>query len=86
MKVNFNVTGDVSYLITVKAGVLLYQKDASAEGADVTVTVPKQAMVLLLSEDWETSELIKVEGDTEAFKNLMAQMVEFDPYFNIIEP
>jgi alkyl sulfatase BDS1-like metallo-beta-lactamase superfamily hydrolase len=86
LKINFTVTGDASYLVTVKSGVLLYQKDASANDADADVTLPKAAVALLLSPDVFESEFVKIEGDMAALQKLYGYMTEFDPYFSIIEP
>ena len=86
LKINFNVTGDVTYLVTVKSGVLLYQKNAQSADADATITLPKQAMALLLSPDAGENELISITGDASALQRLAGYMAEFDPIFNIIEP
>ncbi|MCL1821110.1 MAG: MBL fold metallo-hydrolase [Oscillospiraceae bacterium] len=86
MKINFNVTGDADYLVTVKSGVLLYQKNASAADADATVTLPKQAVALLLSPESDENGLIEIEGDTAVLQTLAEHMAEFEPIFNIIEP
>jgi len=85
-KINFNVVGDVPYLVTVRSGVLLYQADASASDADATITLPRQAMAVMLTPDWASSEYVQVEGDGSVVDQLHANMVQFDPYFNIIEP
>lgn len=86
LKINFTITGDTSYLVTVKSGVLLYQKNASANDADTDVTLPKSAAALLLSPDVFESVLVRIEGDKAALQKLYGYMTEFDPYFNIIEP
>ncbi len=86
LKINFQVAGDADYLVTVKSGVLLYQRDVKAADADATVRVPKTALASLLSPDWEKNGLVAVEGDKELFRKLMALMVKFEPNFNIIEP
>ena len=78
--------GDALYLVTVKSGVFLYQKNASAHNADATVTLPKQAMALLLTPNASKSEYITITGDTTALDKINAYMVQFDPHFNIIEP
>jgi alkyl sulfatase BDS1-like metallo-beta-lactamase superfamily hydrolase len=86
IKINFNVIGDVEYLVTVKSGVLLYQKNAGAKDADATVTLPKQAMALLLTPGAAENDLINITGDAAALQILAGYMVAFEPIFNIIEP
>jgi alkyl sulfatase BDS1-like metallo-beta-lactamase superfamily hydrolase len=87
MTVKINVQGDDTYLLTVKAGVLLYRKGTKSDNADVTVTLPKAAVALLLSpDDLFANENVAIEGDQEAFQKMYGYMTEFDPYFNIIEP
>ena len=87
LKINFNVEGDTTYLITVKSGVLLYQADVIADDADATVTVPsKQVMSLLLSPEASNSEQIMIDGDEAVLDKLNEFMVSFKPDFNIIEP
>jgi alkyl sulfatase BDS1-like metallo-beta-lactamase superfamily hydrolase len=86
LQINFNITGDASYLVTVKSGVLLCQKGASAAEADATVTLPKRAAALLLAPASDTRGLIKIEGDQAILTKLMEHMAEADPSFNIIEP
>jgi len=85
-KINFNILGDVNYLITITSGVVLYQRHMSASDADVTITVPKQAMLLLLSPDTKENENISIEGDTIVLDRMLGYMVEFNPNFAIIEP
>jgi alkyl sulfatase BDS1-like metallo-beta-lactamase superfamily hydrolase len=86
LKINFNIIGDATYLVTIKSGVLLHQKDAVAADAQATITLPKQAMVLLLTPDAGQNEHIKIVGDTTVLQKLAGYMVKFEPYFNIIEP
>ena len=86
LKINVNVTGDTSYLVTVKSGVLLYQKNGAAKDANATITIPKQAVALLISPESDENGLIQIEGDTAILQTLAGYMAEFDPFFNIIEP
>ena len=86
LKINVNVLGDTSYLLTMKSGVLLYQKDQSADDADVIITIPRPAVALLASPDVLSNDNVRIEGNREAFAKLYGFMAEFDPNFNIIEP
>ena len=87
LTINLNFTDESSYLLTVKSGVVLYQKGASAEKADATLTMPKAGMAAILAKD-ETlqNKLIKIEGDQDVIGKLTKHMVEFEYFFNIVEP
>jgi alkyl sulfatase BDS1-like metallo-beta-lactamase superfamily hydrolase len=85
-KINFNTLGDTNYLVTITSGVVLYQRHMSASDADVTITVPKQAMVLLLSPDAAENPYINIEGDATVLDRMLGYMVAFDTNFAIIEP
>jgi len=85
-EINVVVIGDAAYLLTVKSGVLLYQSGTRSDDAVATITLPLEAVALLLSPDAADSEYLSIEGDTGIIKTLHEYMVEFDPYFNIIEP
>ena len=94
LKVNINLLGDKSYLLTIKSGVILYQEDTSSEAADVTITMPRAAVTMLLLPNMgegtptfeQLGDLIKVEGDKDAFFEIYNYMMDFNPAFNIIEP
>lgn len=87
LTINLNFTDESSYLLTVKSGVVLYQKGASAEKADATLTMPKAGMAAILAKD-ETlqKKLIKIEGDQDVIGKLTKHMTEFEYFFNIVEP
>ena len=86
VKINVNVLGDTSYALTFKSGVLLYTKDFSHNDADVTITLPRPAIVLLLSpEDLLANENVSIEGNIQAFTQLFAFMAEYNTVFNIID-
>ncbi|MCL2054845.1 MAG: MBL fold metallo-hydrolase [Oscillospiraceae bacterium] len=94
LKVNINLTGDKSYLLTIKSGVILYQEDTSAKNADVTITMPRQAVTMLLlpnlgegtPEFKQLGDSIKIEGKKAAFFEIYKHLEEFNTGFNIIEP
>lgn len=89
---NFKVNLEISdleekYLLTIKSGVLLYQKDASAEDADATWVTPKLGLFTILSKDVEQQkEMIKVTGDTSIMDKLTENIETFPRLFNIVEP
>jgi len=74
------------YLLTVRAGVLLHQKGASADNPDLTITVPQRAVALLITPKWKESEFVRFEGDASVIDKLQKHLAQFDPAFNIIEP
>jgi alkyl sulfatase BDS1-like metallo-beta-lactamase superfamily hydrolase len=90
MKIDLNFTNNAPYLVTIKSGVLLYQEGVRSKDADVHITLPKEALMLLLSKESIESGLnngtIKIEGDLEALYQLSEYFVEFDKFFNIVEP
>ena len=85
---NLRITDEnENYLVTVKSGVLLYQKGASSDEADATLTLPTAALMAITSGDSDLQkQYIKVEGDQDVLSKLSEHMVTFTPTFNIIEP
>lgn len=88
LKINVNFTNYDPCVLTVKSGVLLYQIGASANDADLTVAMPKEAVLGLIAPDKETRDKAMeiVEGDESILDKLNEHMVQFDPLFNIVEP
>ena len=87
LKINFNITDEEPYLVTVDSGVLLYQKGAQAEDADATLTLPRVAMFAILARDEEQQKQnITIEGDQDVIGKLTEHMVTYDFFFNIVEP
>ena len=84
---NLRITDEnENYLVTVKSGVLLYQKGASSDEADATLTLPTAALMAITSGDSDLQkQYIKVEGDQDVLSKLSEHMVTFTPTFNIIE-
>lgn len=75
------------YLVTVKSGVLLFQKGEQSDKADVTWTMPKAGLFTILTKDTEKqSKVIRTEGDSTLLKELCDNIVTFDFFFNIVEP
>ncbi len=85
-KINFDIQGDTTYVVTVKSGVLLYQTGVTAEDADATVTLKKEEVAALLAPNVTQNEQVDIEGDETVFDKLNEHMITFTPDFNIIEP
>ncbi len=87
LTINVNLTDGDKYLLTVKSGVLLYQKNTQAEKADAILTMPSAALFAILSKNEEAQkQSIKIEGDKEILKKLTEHMVTYEYFFNIVEP
>lgn len=87
-KVNLVIsdTGE-NYGLTVKFGVLLYQKEAAVEDADATWTTPKLGLLTIVSKDTDKQkDMIQVEGDTTLLDKLTENIETFPALFNIVEP
>ena len=90
MNVSLTDTGE-RYMLRVRSGVLLVYDDAHAEAADVSITCPKGALLLILGNDQvHMANAIAVEGDA-ALLTLLAENLNQVPIletngFNIIEP
>lgn len=83
LKLNFNITDDAEYLVTVNSGVLLYQKDAQAADADVTLTLKKGQLFGLLTGN---TDGVTIAGGSATLGKLREHMVSFEFFFNIVEP
>jgi len=78
---------EARYLCADALKQLGYQAEAGTwRAAYATITLPGQAMAVVLTPDWASSEYVQVEGDGSVIDQLQAHMVDFDPHFNIIEP
>lgn len=88
LKINLKITdAGKNYLLTVHSGVLLYQADVQADDADATLTMPKAGLFAILSKDaGQQEKLIKTEGDKAVLDKLCANIVDFEFFFNIVEP
>lgn len=83
LKINFNFTDGVPYLVTVNSGVLLYQENAQADDADATLTLAKNQIFQALA---GRPTPIGIQGDADVIRKLMEHMVSFEFFFNIVEP
>lgn len=87
LKLNLNFTDSDKYLLTVKSGVVLYQKGVEASDADAALTMPKSGMFAILNKDEELQKkAVQIEGDEDVIEKLTEHMVKFDFFFNIVEP
>lgn len=78
-----------NYVLRVKNGVLLYQKDAQDADADVTWTTKRAGLLSIVQKNAENvAALIEQEGDETCLTRLLdAVTVTLEyKYFNIIEP
>jgi alkyl sulfatase BDS1-like metallo-beta-lactamase superfamily hydrolase len=82
---NLTDTGE-KYLLTVKSGVLVYQKGIQSPTADATWIMPKEGLFTILSKNKELQKKFVQEGNKELLGQLTDKMVIFNTYFPIIEP
>ena len=78
-----------NYVLRVKNGVLLYQKDAQDADADVTWTTKRARLLSIVQKNAENvAALIEQEGDETCLTRLMDAVTVTSEYkyFNIIEP
>ncbi|MBQ3109505.1 MAG: MBL fold metallo-hydrolase [Clostridia bacterium] len=79
------------HMLQIKSGVLLHYKGTLAEDADVTVTCPKNALLLIMRNNADgLAQASKVEGNTALLTEFIKSLDQLDlstaPNFNIIEP
>ena len=78
-----------NYVLRVKNGVLLYQKDAQDPDADVTWNTKRAGLLAVVQKNAENvAALIEQEGDETCLTRLMDAVTVTSEYkyFNIIEP
>jgi len=90
--INFILSNpEQQHVLRIKNGVVLIYENTNAENTDITVTCPKNALLLILQNNFDAlSQAAKIEGDTEILKLFMSKlnqysMSELAP-FNIVEP
>ena len=87
LTVNLAFTDEDPYLLTVRSGVVLYERDAQAADADATLTMPRLGMFAILNRDADAQAAsIAVEGDQDVIAKLTEHLTAFDFFFNIVEP
>ncbi|MCQ2475183.1 MAG: MBL fold metallo-hydrolase [Clostridia bacterium] len=80
---------DGKYVLCVKNGIVLYQKNAQADNADVTWTTNRLGLLSVIQKNSENiNALVKQEGDTSYLTQLTDAITVINDYkfFNIIEP
>ena len=78
-----------NYVLCVKNGVLLYQKDTQADNADVTWTTNRVGLLSVIQKNSDgVAALITQDGDTTYLTQLMDAVTAMADYrfFNIVEP
>lgn len=77
-------------LAEVVSGVVLVTENASSADPDISITCPKNALLLMLQRNYECfSQYAFVEGDEELLKTFITNLNQFaagSERFNIIEP
>ena len=79
---NFSDTGE-RHLLALQNSVLNHWKDRP--GAECTVTLTRAQFSSIMADHANLPEL-RIEGRREAFKELLALLDPFDPWFNIVTP
>ena len=79
-------TGE-QFVLTLRAGVLLYQEGVQSDSTDATWRLPKAALFALLQGNADgVRQLSQLDGGEELLDALCEHIVVFTPNFNIIEP
>ena len=85
--VNLAFTDDDPYALTVRAGVVLYERGVQYADADATLTLPRLGLFAILKNDQEAQAAnIRIEGDQDILEKLTEHLVDFDFFFPIVEP
>lgn len=80
---------DGQYVLCVKNGIVMYQKNAQADNADVTWTTNRLGLLSVIQKNSENiNALVKQEGDTSCLTQLADAVTIINDYrfFNIVEP
>ncbi len=90
--INVNLTDtQENILLRFNNGALLQYHNASSDSADLTITCPKNALILILQKDMDKiSKSMKLEGDISKLELIIDNLNQFDVSsgadFNIVEP
>ena len=78
------------YVLHVKNGVLLVYENASRADAEASITCPKNALLYIVSGNFDALSAVPMEGSTELIRLLCQSMNQFPITgimpFNIVEP
>ena len=80
---------DANYILIVRNGVIMYEKDEHMEEADATWTTNKLGLFGIVKKNEDAvKKNITQEGDTTLLEKLMSGVTGFNDarFFNIIEP
>jgi alkyl sulfatase BDS1-like metallo-beta-lactamase superfamily hydrolase len=88
IRLNFVITDtNEKFYVHLKAGTLLYFKGAQETNVIATVTCSSSDLFLLLDVGTkDIPEVIRIDGNSNAVRELVEDAVAFDPFYNIIEP
>lgn len=85
--VNLAFTDEDPYVLTVRAGVVLYERGVQSNEADATLTLPRLGMFAILNRDEAAqAQAIQIEGDQDVVKKLTEHLATYEFFFNIVEP
>ena len=85
--INIAFADSETWLLTIRSGVILYQDNAYDTDADLTIQMPKEALVLLLEPSGEKrAEVMVFQGNESLLDNLLSHLDSYEFYFNIVEP
>ena len=87
LTVNLAFTDDDPYLLTMRFGVVLYQRGVQSDDADATLTLPRLGMFAILTNDEDSiAKSVQIKGDPTVIEKLTEHLVTYDFFFNIVEP
>ncbi|MGI6153046.1 MAG: alkyl sulfatase dimerization domain-containing protein, partial [Christensenellaceae bacterium] len=88
IRLNFVISDtNEKFYVHLKAGTLLYYKGAQETNVIATVTCTSDDLFLLLDVgSSDMPDVIQIEGNANAVRELVEDTVAFDPFFNIVEP
>lgn len=87
LTVNLAFTDEEPYLLTMRSGIVLYQKGVRSDSADATLAMPRLGMLAILARNEDAQKkAISIEGDQDVIAKLTEHLVAFDFFFNIVEP
>jgi alkyl sulfatase BDS1-like metallo-beta-lactamase superfamily hydrolase len=89
LKINVDFIDDEPYLVTIRSGVLLYQKGTRLDTADVSISLSKQQLAPLFlagNSGGQLPEGVRITGNAGVLLDLTRRVVRFEPFFNTVEP
>ncbi|MDO4175018.1 MAG: alkyl sulfatase dimerization domain-containing protein [Eubacteriales bacterium] len=86
--VNLEVDGEERYLLCINHGVLLYSDEEWSDAPDATIRTKRAGIVGIAQNNQQLMDncIESVDGDVDIISILTDNLVEFSPYFNIVEP